>query len=200
MYDRVFWDQRYTGDTFVYGTEPNAFLKEHASRLEGPILSLGEGEGRNGVFLASRGFDVLGIDLSAVALAKARKLAEAKGVSLRTETADLSVYEPEAESFGAVVSLWAHLPGALRSRLYPRVERCLKPGGLLLLEHYSEAQLQRDTGGPKDRDMLMTAEKIRREFPGLEPVLLREIERDVDEGGGHSGPSSVVQFIGKKRG
>ncbi len=200
MYDQTFWDQRYAGESFIYGTEPNAFLAEHVSRLKGPILSLGEGEGRNGVFLASQGFDVLGVDLSAVALAKAQALAAAKGVSLTTETVDLSVYEPEPERYGTVVSLWAHLPGALRSRFYPRVERCLKPGGLVLLEHYSEAQLQRDTGGPKDRDMLMTVAKIRREFPQLEPLLLREAEREVHEGGGHSGLSSVVQFIGRKRG
>jgi len=194
------WNERYSADEYVYGTEPNAFLKEHAGLLKGPVLSLAEGEGRNGVFLASLGLAVHGVDGSAVGLAKARALARSRNVEIETEVADLAEFEPEANRYGAVVSIWAHLPGAVRAVLYPRVERCLAPGGILLLEAYSEAQLARDTGGPKDPEMLMTVEKIRRELPGLEPLLLHELERDVREGAHHAGLSSVVQFLGRKRG
>jgi SAM-dependent methyltransferase len=199
MYDESFWNKRYAGEHFVYGTEPNSFLAEHCDLLTGPVLSLSEGEGRNAVFLASRGLDVLGVDISGVALEKAGKLAQSRGVKIRTAIADLASYEPEENHYGSVVSISAHLPGAIRKRLYPLIERSLRPGGVIVLEAYSENQLSRNTGGPKDVDLLMTVEKIRREFPNLEPLLLREVERDVSEGEGHTGLASVIQFVGKRR-
>lgn len=198
MYDETFWNNRYAGEDYVYGTEPNAFLAEHYGSLRGPVLSLSEGEGRNAVFLASHGLEVVGVDISSTALQKAAKLAEARGVTITTVVCDLETFRPEEDRYGAVISIWAHLPGRVRSRLYPLVERALRPGGTILLEAYSEAQLSRDTGGPKDPDMLMTVDKVRREFPHCEPVLLREIERTVSEGGGHTGPGSVVQFLGRR--
>ncbi len=193
------WNERYGSDDFAYGTEPNSFLAENAHLLTGPVLSLAEGEGRNAVFLASLGFDVLGVDGSAVGLAKAHKLAESKGVSIRTEVADLASYVPTANFYGSVVSISAHLPSDVRRRLYPLVEQCLKRGGILLFEAYSKSQLSRNTGGPKDVDMLMTAEDIQKEFPNCEVLLCREIEREVVEGEFHTGVASVVQFIGKKK-
>src|SRR6185295_8606035 len=108
------WNERYAGNEFAYGTEPNSFLVQNASLLIGPVLSLAEGEGRNAVFLASLGLDVLGVDASEVGLAKAQKLAALKGVAIRTEVADLATYEPSANAFGAIVSIFAHLPSALR--------------------------------------------------------------------------------------
>ena len=116
-YDESFWNQRYTGEHFVYGTEPNTFLAKHAGVLTSPVLSLSEGEGRNAVFLASLGLDVLGVDISSVGLEKARQLAQSRGVKIRTEVADLATYEPGQARFGAVVSIFAHLPGAIRQRL-----------------------------------------------------------------------------------
>lgn len=192
------WNERYAVDEYIYGTEPNAFLAEHARQLRSPVLSLAEGEGRNVVYLATLGLEVHGVDGSAVGLAKAERLARSRNVEIETEVVDLADFTPERDHYGSVVSVWAHLPGAVRARLYPRVERALRTGGILLLESYSEAQLARDTGGPKDPDMLMTPAKIRAEFPNLKPVLLRELEREVVEGIGHKGLSSVVQFIGVK--
>lgn len=193
------WNERYAVDEYVYGTEPNSFLAEHASMLAGPVLSLAEGEGRNGVFLATLGLKVHGVDASDVGLAKAQALASARGVEIQTEVADLGVFHPEADHYGSVISIFAHLPSVVRKRLYPLVERSLKPGGLIVLEAYSRAQLTRSTGGPKDLDMLMTVAEIEREFPNCYPVLLREVERDVREGACHTGLASVVQFIGRKR-
>lgn len=194
------WDQRYAVNEYIYGTEPNSFLAEHAEMLSSPVLSLAEGEGRNGVFLALLGLKVHGVDGSNVGLAKAQALARSKGVEIQTEVADLGIFEPAANYYGSVVSISAHLPSAIREKLYPLVERCLKPGGIILLEGYSEDQLARDTGGPKDADMLMTRDKIEREFPNCEPILLRELEREVCEGTYHTGVASVVQFIGRKNG
>lgn len=194
------WNERYAGDEYVYGTDPNTFLAEHAKLLPGPVLSLCEGEGRNAVFLASLSLDVLGVDSSNVGLAKAQKLAAAKGVTIRTEIADLADFTPAANSFGSVVSIFAHLPSALRRQLYPLVERALRPGGIFLLEAYTLAQLPKTTGGPKDPDMLMSAAGLRREFPGLEVILARELDRHVLEGAHRrGGVGSVVQFIARKR-
>lgn len=125
------WDERYAAEEYVYGTEPNAFLKEHAQRLAGPVLSVAEGEGRNAVFLASLGLEVLGVDGSAVGLAKARRLAEAKGVSIDTLVVDLADYEPPAAAFGAVVSIFAHLPSRVRGsvRCDRAVSSCWRPIG-----------------------------------------------------------------------
>ena len=192
-------NERYTVDEYIYGTAPNSFLAEHAGLLSGPVLSLAEGEGRNAVFLASLGLKVHGVDGSDVGLAKAQALARSKGVEIQTEVADLGMFEPEANHYGSVVSISAHLPSAVREKLHPLVERCLRPGGLILLEAYSENQLSRDTGGPKDSDMLMTRAKIEGEFPNCEPILLRELEREVCEGTYHTGVASVVQFIGRKK-
>jgi len=161
-------------------------------------VSLAEGEGRNAVFLASLGLDVLGVDGSEVGLAKARKLAKLKGVSIRTEVADLATYAPPANSYGSVVSISAHLPSDVRRRLYPLVMQSLKPGGIILLEAYSKSQLARNTGGPKDPDMLLTADDIVNEFPNCEVVLCQEIEREVVEGEFHTGLAAVVQFIARK--
>lgn len=193
------WDQRYAVDEYIYGTEPNSFLAEHAEMLRGPVLSLAEGEGRNAVFLASLGLKVHGVDGSSAGLAKACALARSRGVEIQTEVANLGVFEPAANYYGSVVSIFAHLPSAIRKKLYPLVEQCLKPGGIILLEAYSEDQLGRDTGGPKDADMLMTRAKIEQEFPNCEPILLRELEREVCEGTYHTGVASVVQFIGRKQ-
>ena len=198
MYDEAFWNKRYAGDDYLYGTEPNSFLAEQYRLLRGPVLSLSEGEGRNAVFLASCGLEVVCVDISAVALDKAKKLAESRGVEIATMVCDLETFEPEEDHYGSVVSISAHLPSKVRNRLYPLVERSLRPAGTIILEAYSENQLSRDTGGPKDLDMLMTVDKVGREFPNCAPVVLREIDREVSEGEGHTGLASVVQFIARK--
>jgi hypothetical protein len=194
------WDDRYSEKEFIYGEEPNSFLVEQSARLIGPVLSLAEGEGRNAVFLAELGLQVHAVDGSSVGLKKAQRLADSRGVEIQTEVADLATFQPATNFFRSVISISAHLPGVIRSRLYPLIEQCLLPNGLLLLEAYSENQLCRNTGGPKDIDMLMSVSKIGREFPNLEPVILQEIKREVCEGKHHSGLASVIQFVGRKPG
>ena len=127
------WNERYASDGYIYGTQPNSFLEENAIGLAGPVLSLGEGEGRNAVYLASLGLNVLGVDGSEVGLTKAKALAASKSVVIRTEVVDLAVYEPTENFYGAVVSIFCHLPTVIRRRLYPLVERSLKPDGIFLL-------------------------------------------------------------------
>lgn len=199
MYDNSFWDERYNTENYVYGKEPNAFLKENVDRIGGAVLSLCEGEGRNAVFLAERGLKVLGVDCSAVALEKAKLLADARQVTIELKHADLGDFDLLEDSFDSVISIFAHLPGELRAQLYPRIEKSLRPGGVFLMEAYSEKQLNFNTGGPKSLEMLMSIDKVKSEFPGLEPLQLIEIEREVIEGEAHNGVASVIQFIGRKK-
>ena len=200
MTDKSGWDERYSGNAYHYGTEPNTFLVEHSGLLQNPVLSLSEGEGRNAVFLAKKGFDMLGVDFSEIALKKAQQLATANQVQIRTEVADMASYTPQPNQYGAVVSIFAHYSSAIRKRLYPLIEQALKPGGIFLLEAYTEAQLPKSTGGPKDIDKLMTADKLTREFSSMEIILLQELEREVIEGDGHTGTGAVIQFIARKKG
>ncbi len=193
------WNERYGSDKYVYGTQPNSFLEENANLLTGTVLSLGEGEGRNAVFLASLGLDVLGVDGSEVGLAKARALADSKGVIIRTKVADLATYEPTENTYGSVVSISCHLPSDIRRRLYGLVERSLKPNGIFLLEAYTKSQLSRNTGGPNDPDLLMDRLELEKEFPNCEVLLSQEIEREVIEGEFHTGLACVVQFIARKK-
>lgn len=113
--DEIDWNTRYSDDDFIYGTEPNPFLVRNASKLIGPVLSLAEGEGRNAVFLAALGFQVHGVDGSAVGLAKGRRLAFEKGVDFQTEVADLATYEPAINRYRSVISISAHLSSIIAS-------------------------------------------------------------------------------------
>jgi SAM-dependent methyltransferase len=193
------WDERYDTDDFVYGTEPNDFLAQVADRLTpGELLSIAEGEGRNAVFLAGLGHRVTGVDSSAVGLAKARRLAARRGVALTTEVCDLAGFDPGQARWQTVVSIFCHLPSALRSALYTRLVAALKPGGLLVLEAYTPDQLQHGTGGPKDPDMLPTLAALQHELAGLDFLIARETVRPVIEGRFHSGMGAVVQVLARR--
>lgn len=196
----VKWDERYAGDEYFYGTEPNDFLKQHASLIEkgGRVLCLGEGEGRNAVFLARSGFAVTAVDQSPVGLDKARRLAAAHGVSITTQVADLAVFEIKPGYWHAIVSIWCHLPGALRRAVNRQVVEGLVPGGLFLLEAYTPDQLNYGTGGPKEPDLMPTLADLRNDLAPLTFQIGRELVRDVQEGRGHGGPSAVVQVLARR--
>ena len=193
------WDERYSASEYVYGTEPNGFLVQVADRLRpGDLLSLAEGEGRNAVYLAGLGHRVSAVDSSAVGLAKARELAARKGVMLETTCGDLAEYDPGQDRWDSVVSIFCHLPGAVRADLYRRVCSGLRSGGLLVIEAYTPAQLAHGTGGPRDVSLLVSLETLRTELEGLEFLIARETERTVVEGTLHTGLASVVQVLARK--
>ncbi len=194
------WDERYAAPGFVYGTAPNDFLVEMAPRLPpGPVLCLGEGEGRNAAFLAARGHRVVAVDRSRVGLAKAGRLAAERGLGLAAVVADLAAFPIPHHAFAAVTSIFCHLPPEIRARLYPAVGRALRPGGALVLEAYTPRQLHFGTGGPSRAELLITLADARRELAGLEVVIGREIERDIREGPRHHGRGAVVQVLAVKR-
>ncbi len=193
------WDERYSAEEYIYGTEPNDFLAEAAGRLPvGATLCLADGEGRNGVYLAGLGHRVTAVDSSSVGLEKARKLAATRGVELTTVHADLADFAIEPGGWDVVVSIFAHVPSALRRVLHRKVVAGLRPGGLFVLEAYTPDQLRFGTGGPPDVDRLMRLADLKTELDGLTFEIGHEIERDVIEGRFHGGRGAVVQVLARK--
>lgn len=197
----TFWDERYASSDLVYGEAPNDFLAQMADRLPtvGQALDIGAGEGRNALFLASRGLDVLAVDQSAVGMQKAMRLAGERGLTLRTRAVDLQDFDAAENSFDVVSSIFVHLPRALRAVVHARVGAWLKPGGVFLLEAYAPDQIARGTGGPKDPSLLAPLETILGELAGLDFEHRAALVRDVTEGQFHGGEASVVQVLARKR-
>lgn len=193
------WDERYSTAEYVYGTSPNKYLVSVTGRLpKGRVLCLAEGEGRNAVYLAGQGFDVLAVDGSKVGLAKADKLAEKSGVTIRTQRANLDTYDLGEERWDAIVAIFCHLPPELRSRVHAGVVKALKPGGVFVLEAYTPKQLDYKTGGPPKVELLISAADLTQKLKGLTFEHLEEIERDVQEGRLHTGKAAVVQMLAVK--
>ncbi|MCA9274154.1 MAG: class I SAM-dependent methyltransferase [Phycisphaerales bacterium] len=196
-----FWNERYASNELVYGEAPNEFVALNANLIpnSGTALDIAAGEGRNALYLASFGLDVLAIDQSTVGLQKAERLAKERGLTLRTQAVDLNDFSAEPESFDVITSTFAHVPQAIRAKVHTGVRSWLKPGGVFLLEAYAPDQIHRDTGGPKDPALLAPLGTILQELDGLEIVHRASIVRDVIEGNFHSGQASVVQVVAKKR-
>ncbi|MGA7980706.1 MAG: class I SAM-dependent methyltransferase [Chromatiaceae bacterium] len=193
------WDQRYDTADYVYGKEPNDFLRAMADRLpSGRALCLGEGEGRNAVFLAGRGFEVTAVDGSGVGLAKTERLADERQVTVATVRADLADFPIEPASWNLIVSIFCHVPAGLRADLHRRVVEGLRPGGMFLLEAYNPGQIEYGTGGPPTPDLMMDLAALKQELAGLRLIHALEAVRDVREGRFHSGPGAVVQILAVK--
>lgn len=195
------WDERYALDGLAYGAQPNEFLRGQEERLRAGgqrTLTLGEGEGRNAIWLAQLGLDVTAVDLSAVGLSKAAAWAGRLGLVVRTIQADLGEFAIEPERWDVAVSIFCHLPPAVRERLYARVVRGLAPGGLLVLEAYAPSQIARGTGGPPDVRFMASEAELREQLAGLEFLESRTISREVVEGRYHTGLADVVQIVGRK--
>ena len=197
--DAAFWNNRFAAPHFIYGEMPNTFVAEMASQIPaGSVLCLAEGEGRNAVHLATLGHRVTAVDQSEAGLAKARRLAVARGVAIETVLADLGNFTIEPGVWSGIVATFAHLPPMIRRQVHAQAVRGLRPGGLFVLEAYTPAQLAFDTGGPKSLELLMTLAGLRDELAGLELLIGREIEREVIEGNGHTGRGAVVQILARR--
>lgn len=192
------WDERYSTEEYAYGTKANAFLKSHANSLpKGKVLSLAEGEGRNAVFLAKAGYQVTAVDGSAVGLAKAEKLAKQNDVELELIHADLTQFDMGENAWHGIISIFFPLSAEFRKPLHSKVMRALKPGGVYLLEAYTQKQVQYGTGGGKNAELMQDKQSLSEELKGLEFKHLQELERDVVEGEYHTGLASVVQLIAR---
>lgn len=198
-----FWDKQYSAvEGYKYGTRPNAFLMAEAHRLpaHAHVLVPGDGEGRNGAWLASQGHEVLTVDISEVGVARARALAANLGVRIDTLVADLKAWAPPTGTFDAVVLTYLHMPPTMRTEVHRKVATALRSGGLLLLEAFHPRQLGRSSGGPKELELLYTLEDVRSDFNGaLDEELGEELEVLLDEGPGHQGMAAVTRYRGRAR-
>ena len=195
------WQERYATDEYRFGTAPNAFLAAQAHLLPkaGKALAIADGEGRNGVFLAERGLDVLSLDFSPNAQGKARKLAAARGVTLRTEQADVINWSYPADTYDVVAAIFFQFASPPeRATIFAGIKRTLKTGGLLLLEGYGPRQLDYKTGGPGILENLYTREILEKAFGDFASLDIRAYDAEIHEGAGHGGMSALVDAVGVK--
>lgn len=195
------WQTRYAAPGYLFGTAPNVFLKAQAHLLpkSGTALAIADGEGRNGVFLAERGLDVLSVDFSALGQEKARALAKERGVTLRIEQADMSAWPWQEAAFDVVAAIFIQFaPPAERAKIFAGIKRTLKPGGLLLMEGYGLKQLEYKTGGPSNVTHLYTRGLLEDAFADLSALDIREYDSVLQEGDHHAGLSALIDLVGKK--
>lgn len=196
-----FWHQRFDQADYFYGKEPNDFLRSQVHHLPacGQVLSLGEGEGRNAVYLASLGYEVTAVDNAASGLEKIQRLAEEKQVKVNTVLADLSDYDLGTQQWDAIISVFCHLPLPVRQAVHKQIYTALKPNGIFLLEAYRPEQLEYKTGGPSNVELLYKASDIAAELAPLALDYIAEAQRYIHEGQGHQGQSAVLQVVASRR-
>lgn len=197
------WSARYAeaGEDYLFGTAPNKFLHAQAEKRLAPgmsALAIADGEGRNSVFLAEEGLGVTAVEISPVGLAKAKRLATARHVTVEFVLADILAWN-DARTWDAVVAIFVQFVGPdERAQLFERIRARVAPGGLLLMQGYTPKQLDYRTGGPSALENLYTADLLRAAFAGWEILELREHEDVLDEGLGHKGRSALIDLVARK--
>jgi SAM-dependent methyltransferase len=196
-----FWNNRFASESYVFGTRPAAFVEDNAHYVppRSRVLVPADGEGRNSVFLAELGHRVVATDIAEAGLAKAQKLAGARGVSVEFRHLDLQGWPwPEAE-FDAVVAVFIQFaPPAFRDEIFAGMKRSVRPGGVVLLHGYTPKQLEYRTGGPPLVEHLYTEELLRSAFADWELLRIEAYERELDEGEGHRGRSAIIDLIARR--
>jgi SAM-dependent methyltransferase len=195
------WESRFSAPDYIFGTAPNEFLRTQARLLpaQGKVLAVADGEGRNGVWLAEQGLDVLSVDFSPKALAKAEALAKVRGVVLQMQRVDLITWAWPNAAFDVVAAIfiqWA-TPDQ-RERIFAGIRQALKPGGLLLLQGYRPEQLVYKTGGPSQVENLYTRAMLTEAFAGFADLKIAEHDSVLEEGTRHSGMAALIDLVGRK--
>ncbi len=196
------WNQRYEGESLLFGEAPNAYLAAQRSRLprRGRALCVADGEGRNSVWLAEQGLQVDAFDIAERGVAKAQALAARHGVAVNFAVADCEALAwPEAQ-YDLIAAIFVQFADpAMRARLFAGMRRALKPGGLLVLQGYTPEQLKYRSGGPGRIDHLYTEAMLREAFAEDEIVELRCYEAELDEGPQHRGMAALAGLVARKR-
>lgn len=200
-----FWNNRYKNKEFAYGKKPNLFFKNAIDKLKltGSILLAAEGEGRNAVYAAQKGWQVVAYDISSEGKQKALQLAQSLNVEIDYKIGTLNELNFEMETFDALALIYAHFPADEKEDTYKKLADLVKPNGYVLLEGFSVNNLAyRDknpnVGGPANAAMLFTVDEIRNTFQDFSIIELQEIEVELNEGSFHNGLASVIRFIGQK--
>lgn len=196
------WNKRFSSDEFIFGTEPNEWLREQAHIWQPGqrVLCVADGEGRNSVWLAQQGLQVDAYDIADAGVAKARQLADSKGVSVNYTVADCDSFPYGEGVYDGVAAIFVQFADpAMRERLFAHIRRCLKPGGTLILQGYTPKQLDYKTGGPPVLSHLYTEAMLREAFAGFEVLALREYEEQLTEGSQHKGMSALIGLVARHR-
>jgi SAM-dependent methyltransferase len=194
------WNHRFAEEGHLFGAEPNAWLREQARRWSPGlrVLSVADGDGRNSVWMASQGLVVDAFDFSEVGVAKARKLAQVRGVSVNFSVSDVDSYIWPQASLDGVAAIFIQFANpVVRARLFANMVSSLKPGGLLVLEGYSLQQLQYKTGGPSEPAHLYSESLLRDSFEALDILELRAYETELAEGTAHHGRSALISMVAR---
>jgi len=198
-----FWDARYATDDYIFGTAPNRFLESQIAHIQPGMraLSIADGEGRNGVWLAEQGARVHAVDVSPVALEKARKLAAVRGVALDFEQVDILGWNWPEAAYDLVAAIFIQFaPPPERDHVIAGIRRCLKPGGLLILQGYTPKQIEFGTGGPPSAANMYTADLLRDWFGDWNILHLAEHESVISESSHHHGMSALIDLVARKPG
>ena len=198
---RQVWDQRYSAPDYIFGTAPNVFLVSQRQWFKpgARVLDIACGEGRNAVWLAQQRCEVVAIDISPVAIGKARLLAAERGVSVGFEVVDVRAWGWPENAFDAVVSIFIQFAApAERAQLFGGFRTTLRPGGVLLLQGYTPKQLQYKTGGPPQADHMYTETMLREAVAGMEIMHLQEHDDVLGEGTKHVGLSALIDLVARK--
>tara|TARA_R110002124_G_scaffold174569_2_gene342226 strand:- start:5786 stop:6418 length:633 start_codon:yes stop_codon:yes gene_type:complete len=195
-----FWNQKYATDSFIYGQRPNAFFIEQLDCLPSGILLLpAEGEGRNAVYAAKKGWNTEAFDISPNGRQKALQLAKKHNVSLRYKISGYREFEIITESYDAIGLIYAHIHKDIRCEMHQKLIGGLKPGGTLILEAFAKEQVRYESGGPKDEAMLYSREELAEDFKALHLLTLDKCETTLDEGLHHQGQAAVIRLVGQKQ-
>ncbi|CAM3108586.1 SAM-dependent methyltransferase [Chryseobacterium flavum] len=199
------WDERYSTETFAYGTEPNNYLKEQLNKLNpGKILFPADGEGRNSVYAAVKGWKASAFDISSGGQKKALQLAQNNLVTIDYQVGELHALNYEKEQFDVIALIYAHFPAEIKSSIHKTLDQYLRKGGTIIFEAFSKNHLDylarnEKVGGPKDIGSLFSIEEIRSDFPNYDILELAETETELNEGIFHNGTGSVIRFSGRKQ-
>lgn len=195
------WNRRFTEAGYLFGTEPNAWLHDHAGVWHAGqrVLCVADGEGRNSVYLAQRGLTVDAFDISEVGVRKARDFARITGVKVNFAVADVAKLQWPQSIYDGVAAIFIQFADPqLRARIFAGMVQCLKPGGTLVLQGYTPKQLDYRTGGPPVASHMYSEALLREAFAGMEILELREYEAELAEGSGHRGHSALVGMVARK--
>lgn len=199
MSQKEFWNSKFSREGYLYGKKPNAFLVSCSSNFKKTqrFLCLGEGEGRNAIYFAKRGHEVVALDASDVGLQKLQEHAKEHNVEVKTRCVDLNEWEP-SKKYGTIVASFLHMYENERKALFDKIDSCLKSEGFFVGEFFSKNQLNYNSGGPKDIDLLYTVDDFLDNFPNCTKHKVSEKIVELDEGSGHQGTASVIRVIIQK--
>lgn len=196
---KTFWNKRYYEPNYAYGTLPNEFLSEQLALLQpGKLLLPCEGEGRNAVYAAAKGWQVVAFDQSEAGLEKCERLAAAQHVQVHYQVADAGTFDYGLNQYDAIALIFAHFPPALRHQVHHKCVQALKPGGILILEAFAPEQLHYQSGGPEDVQLLYHTNMLEADFAAMQQLTITETLTTLQEGPYHQGTAAVMRLVGQK--